>query len=165
MQVPSQNHPNVTVGSNTANVTSAIGMQETAGSVRARRNTLFTKTVIWVTGLVCAAFLLGSLAQAWSNSQLARQVQQAQQQLQSVQAHHDALAKLASYYSNPAVIESEARQQLGYVRPGEQPVIIVSPAQQSAHPASTRVATSSTHNFWQAWWDIFFGNAGYTGSK
>ena len=63
-------------------VTSAVGMEETAGRLRARRNSLFTQTVIWITGLVCLAFLLSSLAQAWSNSQLMQRVQTEQQQLQ-----------------------------------------------------------------------------------
>ncbi len=165
MQVPSQSHPKTATGANTANVTSAIGMQETAGSVRARRNTLFTQTVIWVTALICVAFLLGSLAQAWSNSQLARQVQQAQQQLQSVQAHHDALAQMAGYYSDPAVIENEARQQLGYVRPGEHPIVIVNPAQQPTQAVAQHTTSPVQHGFWQNWWNTFFGDPAYTSSN
>ena len=96
---------------NSASVTSAIGMGETAGRLRARRSSLFTQTVIWVTGLICMAFLLGTLAQAWSNSQSAQQVQAAQQQLQQLQAHNKVLSKAASHYQNPAVVENEARQQ------------------------------------------------------
>src|SRR5947209_15373995 len=81
-----QNHPRREQSSSSstrsnANITSAVGMQETAGSLRARRYSLFTQTVIWVTVVICMAFLLGSLAQAWSNSQLAQKVQEAQQQL------------------------------------------------------------------------------------
>ena len=55
-------------------VTSAVGIEETQGRVRARRSSLFTRTVIWITGLICLAFLLGSLAQAWSNSALMQRV-------------------------------------------------------------------------------------------
>jgi cell division protein FtsB len=141
-----------------ASVTSAVGMQETEGSLRARRNTLFTQTVIWVTGLICTAFLLGSLAQAWSNSQLARQVQDAQQQLQQMQMHHDALVKLANHYSNPGVIENEARQQLGYIRPGEHAVVIISAPSQEANATSKQAAQPVHQSFWQDWWNTFFGN-------
>src|SRR5439155_18093785 len=103
---------------------SAVGMEETAGRLRARRHSLFNQTIIWITGLICLAFLLASLAQAWSNSLLMQRVQSAQQQLQNQRNHHSDLNKLASHYKDPFVIESEARQQLGYVRPGEHPVII-----------------------------------------
>src|SRR2546428_12882998 len=98
-------------------VTSAVGMEETAGRLRARRSSLFTQTVIWITGLVCLAFLLSSLAQAWSNSQLMQRVQTEQQQLQHLQDHNASLTRQANYYKDPFVVESEAREQLGYVRP------------------------------------------------
>src|SRR5215467_7385333 len=116
------------------NVTAAVGLSETAGRMRARRSSLFTQTVIWVTGLICLALLLGSLAQAWSNSQLMQRVQAAQQQTQQLQAHHDYLSRLVNYYKDPFVIESEARQQLGYVRPGENPVVVVSSTGQAQQP-------------------------------
>src|SRR5438477_1219737 len=76
------------------NITSAIGMQETAGSLRAKRHSLFTQTVIWVTGVICMAFLLGSLAQAWSNSQLAQKVEVAQQQLSQLKDEQKHLNQL-----------------------------------------------------------------------
>lgn len=141
-----------------ANVTAAVGMQESAGSVRARRNTLFTQSVIWITGLICTAFLLGALAQAWSNSQLAQKVQVAQQQLQQVQTHHDTLQKQANNYAKPGVVESEARQQLGYVRSGEHAVVIVNATPQPATNTSQVTTKAVQQNFWQEWWNTFFGN-------
>jgi len=143
---------------NTANVTAAVGMQTSAGRSRARRNTLFTQSVIWVTGLICTAFLLGALAQAWSNNQLAQKVQAAQQQLQQVQAHHNALQKQADEYSKPGVIESEARQLLGYVRPGEHAVVIVNATPQPATASPATTTKSTTQDFWREWWHAFFGN-------
>src|SRR5436305_10188687 len=95
-------------------VTSAVGMEETTGRRRARRSSFFTQTVIWITGLICLAFLLSSLAQAWSNSQLMQRVQTEQQQLQRLQDHNAYLVRQASYYKSPFAVESEARQQLGY---------------------------------------------------
>ena len=139
-------------------VTRAVGLEETTGLLRARRSSLFTQTIIWATGLVCIAFLLGSLAQAWSNSLLMQHVQEAQQQTQQLQAYHDSLARQASRYADPFVIESEARQELGYIRPGEHPIVVVGSNQQvqqsSAHPASL----PAPQNFWQQWWNVFFGH-------
>lgn len=139
-------------------VTSAVGMEETTGRLRARRSSLFTKTVIWITGLVCLAFLLSSLAQAWSNSQLMQHVQTEQQQLQRLQDHNAYLNRQAGYYKDPFVIESEAREQLGYIRPGEHPVIITS-ATNSRQPVTHHsVRLPAQQGYWQEWWNVFFGN-------
>ena len=102
------------------------------------------------------AFLLGSIAQAWTNSQLMQHVRETQQQTQQLQAYHDHLVQEANRYKDPFVIESEARQQLGYIRPGEQPVVIAGSSNQqgTAHAASP----PATQNFWQQWWNVFFGN-------
>ncbi len=141
-----------------ANVTSAVGMEETVGHLRARQKSLFTHTVLWVTGLVCLAFLLAALAQAWSNSHLVQQVQIEQQHLQQLQQQHDRLVKQASYYKDPAMLESEARQQLGYIRPGEHPVVVVSSNDQTQAKKQQQVAVVHQQGFWQDWWQAFFGD-------
>jgi cell division protein FtsB len=119
---------------------------------------LFTQTIILITGLVCFAFLLGSLAQAWSNSMLMRQAQDAQQQTQQIQAYHDHLAQQAQYYSDPFVIESEARQDLGYIRAGEHLVVIVGSNQQGQQNTAHTSHPQAMQSFWQQWWDVLFGN-------
>ncbi len=87
-------------------VTRAIGLEETTGRLRARRSSLFTQTIILVTGLVCFAFLLGSLAQAWSNSMLMQRVQEAQQRTHLLQTYHDQLEQQAQHYSDPFVVKA-----------------------------------------------------------
>ena len=139
-------------------VTRAVGLEESTGRLRARRSSLFTQTIILVTGLVCFAFLLGSLAQAWSNSMLMRQVQDEQQQTQQLQAYHDHLAQQAQYYSDPFVIESDARQNLGYIRPGEHLVVIVGSNQQRQQNTPHTSHPQVIQSFWQQWWNVFFGN-------
>ncbi len=139
-------------------VTRAVGLEETNGRLRARRSSLFTQTIILITGLVCFAFLLGSLAQAWSNSTLMRQVQDAQQQTQQLQAYHNHLAQQAKYYSDPYVIEGEARQDLGYIRPGEHLVVIVGSNQQGQQNSDHTSHRQTMQSFWQQWWNAFFGN-------
>ncbi|GAC1366205.1 MAG: hypothetical protein NVS2B12_09410 [Ktedonobacteraceae bacterium] len=147
--------------SNTANVTSAVGREESFGRVRARRTSLFTRTIMWITGLVCTAFLLATLAQAWSNSNLMVRVQQEQQTLHQIQAEHDRLEQAAAYYKDPAVIESEARQQLGYIRPGEQPVVIINGDSQVQRQTPAQQRTTQRQGYWQDWWQTLFGNGGH----
>jgi len=119
---------------------------------------LFTQSIILITGLVCFAFLLGSLAQAWSNSMLMSQVKDAQQQTQQLQAYHDQLAQQAQYYSDPFVIESEARQDLGYIRVGEHLVVIVGSNQQGQQNITHTSQPQPVLSFWQQWWNVLFGN-------
>jgi cell division protein FtsB len=142
---------------NSASVTSAIGMGESAGRLRARRSSLFTQTVIWITALICMAFLIGSLAQAWSNSQSAQQVQGALQQLQQLQSQNKDLTKASNHYKDAAVIEGEARQQLGYSRPGEHVIVVVGSNQSNTTTTKPHVSPPAQHGFWQDWWNAFFG--------
>lgn len=142
----------------TSYVTSAVGLEETAGRLRARRTSLFTQTVVWVTGLVCLAFLFGALTQAWSNSQLMQQLQHVQQQTQQLQDAHSSLVQQARYYQDPYVIESEARQQFGYTRAGEHAVVVIGTGNQSqARPSASKAKDAGPQSFWQSWWNIFFG--------
>lgn len=140
------------------NVTSAIGIEETVGHQRARRNSLFSQTVIWVTGFICLAFLLGTLAQAWSNSQLMQKVQDAQHSLAQVRAHHNDLVQQQQYYNDPKVIESEARQQLGYVRPGEHAIMIIGVDDKSKQQPVVHKQPTNQQGFWSEWWHSLFGS-------
>ncbi|MBE3558272.1 MAG: septum formation initiator family protein [Ktedonobacteraceae bacterium] len=144
--------------SSSASITAAVGMGETAGRLRARRHSFVTQTILWITGLVCIAFLIASLAQAWSNSQLMQQVQAEQQKLQQKQDQNKQLALAANYYRQPAVIEKEARQKFGYIRPGEQPVVIVGGSSQQPPNAQQRQQNRHSQGFWLEWWKVFFGD-------
>lgn len=139
-------------------VTSAVGLEETAGRLRARRSSLFAQTIVWVTGLICLAFLLGALAQAWSNNQLMQNLQRVQQQTQQLQNQHNSLVQQNKHYQDPYVIESEARQQLGYARPGEHVIIVSGAGKQQQQHTSSEPTQPAIQDFWQAWWNLFFGN-------
>ncbi len=155
---PGRTHFSSRTGEGIPNVTSAVGMEETVGHLRARRSSLFTQTVIWITGLICLALLFSSLAQAWSNSELMQRVVTAQQRYQQLQDKHNSLTRLANYYKDPFVIESEARQQLGYARPGEHPVIIISSNSQQQPTIVHHQKPPTQQSYWQEWWNAFFGN-------
>ncbi|GCE11099.1 FtsB family cell division protein [Tengunoibacter tsumagoiensis] len=141
-----------------ANVTAAIGMEETIGRRKARSHFLFTRTVLGLTALVCLALLLATFVQAWSNSALLQKVQDAQSDLQQKQSQHSQLQTGTEHYKDPQVIESEARQRLGYVRPGEKAVIIV-PAEAPQTAAKSPVsADQHKQGYWADWWQLFFGH-------
>lgn len=141
----------------TASVTSAVGIEETFGRRRARRTSIYTRTVMWITGLICAAFLLGTLAQAWSNSNLMEQVQKEQQILNQVRTKNTQLQNADQYYDDPGTIESEARQNLGLIRPGDQPIMIINPDNKGQPALQPHKSTPPRTGNWQDWWQIFFG--------
>ncbi|HTI13040.1 MAG TPA: septum formation initiator family protein [Dictyobacter sp.] len=145
-----------------ANITtSAVGTDETYGRRRARRMSLYTRSVMWITILICVALFLGTMAQAWSNDHLMHQVQKAQQTLQQLQKTHQQLQHSAAYYNDPGEIESEARQQLGYVRPGEQSVVIVNtPAKTQLQKQASAQPSARPQGYWFDWLHVFFGHAG-----
>jgi hypothetical protein len=89
---------------------------------------------------------------------LMQHVQEAQQQTQQLQAYHDQLAQQANHYADPSVIESEARQELGYIRQGEHPVVVVGSNQQEQQSTAHTASPPAPQNFWQQWWNVFFGN-------
>jgi cell division protein FtsB len=138
-------------------VTSAVGLEETAGRLRARRTSLFTQTMVWVAGLICLAFLLGALMQAWSNSQLTQVLQSEQQKTQQIQNQHNDLTQQANHYQDPYIVENEARQQLGEARSGEHVVVVAGASEPGQTSTSATTSSSAPQNFWQAWWSLFFG--------
>ena len=142
---------------NNAHVTAAVGREESYGRRRLKQSSLYTRTLLSLTGLICAALLLATLSQAWSNSNLMQQVQKQQQSLQQVQKTNKQLVKDAQRYNDPATIESEARQQLGYIRPGEHPLIIVDANNKGQSKVQTATTRSAQTGYWQQWWNIFFG--------
>ncbi len=86
-----------------------------------------------------------------------QRVQDAQQHFQQVQAHHDYLTQLKNHYQNSTVIEREAREQLGYIRPGEHPVVVISSANQGSQNVSNQSSAPMQQGFWQEWWNSLFG--------
>jgi len=89
---------------------------------------------------------------------LMQRVQEEQHQTQQLQTYHDQLVQQAQHYSDPFVVESEARQDLGYIRTGEHLVVIVGSNQQGQQRSSHTPNPPATQNFWQQWWNVFFGN-------
>jgi hypothetical protein len=85
-------------------------------------------------------------------------LQREQQATQQLQREHNSLVQQANHYQDPYVIESEARQQLGYARPGEHVVVMVGSGTQGQQQTSSPQKQSSAQGFWQAWWNLFFGN-------
>src|SRR5438067_13337867 len=53
-------------------------------------------------------------------------------------------------------IETIAREQLGLIKPGDHPLVLVSPSAQ-APPAPAPVPSAPPPPAWRQWWDYLFG--------
>lgn len=81
------------------------------------------------------------------------QVIEQQKAVEQAKAENDRLKKELSRVSDPAVIEKEARDKLGYGRPGETIVIIPqSESTKSQIPSSKKEEAN-----WRKWWDLYIG--------
>jgi cell division protein FtsL len=57
-----------------------------------------------------------------------------------------------------SAIETIAREQLGLVKPGDHPLVLVAqPGQAPAVPTPVQAPTPSPRPTWRQWWDYFFG--------
>ncbi len=118
---------------------------------------LLTRTIIWGTAALCGLLILACIGEAWTVHRLNQQIAASQQGVNQLQNQNEVLKKLIQTLQQPGTIEEEARK-LGFIFPGDQPVVIVIA---SSPPVSTTApAPPSPSNFWGFWPDwlkFFFG--------
>ncbi len=72
---------------------------------------------------------------------------------ENLQLQHD----IEQARTDPA-IEAIAREQLGLVKPGDHPVVLVAqPTQAEAAPTPASTPPPPPRPAWRQWWDYFFG--------
>jgi hypothetical protein len=123
------------------------------------RTTLLTRTVLGTTAAICGALLVATLSEAWVTYRLEQQVSQAQAANAWLRHDASATARQVVWAQAPQTIEDEARAR-GYVRPGDQPVVIAAGQAAPAMPAPARPARANGGGLtgqWPDWWQLFFG--------
>ena len=84
---------------------------------------------LFVGCLIVAGYLAFSFAGGWLQSQrLSDERVQAREEVERLRDQKARLEAVRAYVSSDLYIEQEARRQLGYVRPGEIPVVVEGPA-------------------------------------
>jgi len=77
--------------------------------------------------LAASYFLYTAGVGALRNHQLSDERQRAAQEIADLEAQKEYLTAIRSYVASDAYVEQEARRQLGYVRDGEVPFVVLSP--------------------------------------
>lgn len=89
-----------------------------------RRPVLGARTLLWAILCVCAALVIATLGEAWTNASAQTQVQAAHARNAALRHDITATQHAIQLAQSPAEIERAARRW-GYIRPGDRPVIVV----------------------------------------
>lgn len=85
--------------------------------------------LLFVACVIVAVYLAFSFAGGWlQNQRLSNEREQALVELDQLRDQKARLEAVRAYVSSDLYIEQEARRQLGYIKPGEIPFVIESPA-------------------------------------
>jgi cell division protein FtsB len=74
-----------------------------------------------------------------------------------LRAENIALQKQIEDARTDAAIETIAREQLGLIKPGDHPLVLVSQSGQTAAPQTPDPAPPPPLPVWRQWWEYFFG--------
>jgi cell division protein FtsB len=96
-------------------------------SARAARPTLNArKPLLWIAALICLALLAATGAERWTLLREQQTIAQTRIENTRIQRDMEQTRQAVSQAQTPGAIEREARN-LGYIRPGDTPVIIAQP--------------------------------------
>lgn len=115
--------------------------------------------VLAAAGVLFVLFIIGG--KAVEGYQLRQEAKALQQHIDQLQKDNRQLSQKLDYYKSDQYIEKVAREELGLVRPGDVPVIVVSPDSTSQPsleaPTPTPAATPAgpPAPTWQRWLSVF----------
>ncbi len=84
------------------------------------------KPLLWIAALICLALLAATGGETWTLWQEQQAIAQTRSDNQRIQRDMQQTRQAIGQAQSPSVIEREARN-LGYIRPGDIPVIIAQP--------------------------------------
>lgn len=112
-----------------------------------------------VAGLVVLGYFLFSLSDlVMSKHRLDERLTSLQSEVSSLEARSKDLEREVAWLQTDEALEALAREQLGWVKPGETGVVVMSPTPEaiSSSVPSTKVRVSREPN-WERWWHLFVG--------
>jgi cell division protein FtsB len=117
---------------------------------------LMTRLILWGTAAICGLLILATLGEVWTVHRLNQQIATNQQAANQLQAQNQQLSNSVQQLQQPSTIEQEARK-LGFIFPGDQPVVVVTTTPAPAPPQQTAPSSPDWWGFWSDWLKLFFG--------
>ena len=117
---------------------------------------LLTRLIIWGTAAICGLLILATLGEAWTVHRLNQQIVANQQAANQLQQQNQQLSNSIQQLQQASTIEQEARK-LGFIFPGDQPVVIVTSTPPVTAPQPTTSPSQGWWGFWPDWLKLFLG--------
>jgi cell division protein FtsB len=132
--------------------------EEALAPPEAPRPPLLSRVIVWCTVIICLLLLLATFGQAWNVYGLDQQVAAQQQAVKQLERQNQQLRSAIQLLQEPGTIEQEARR-LGYIYPGDQPVVVTIGGTPTPAPSPVQPAPPSATpwGFWSDWLRLFFG--------
>lgn len=92
-----------------------------------------------------------------SNYNLNRQAESLREEIENLKAQNEELQNEVKYWESDEGLERLAREQLGWVKPGDTGVVILPSEIQGQDHANPAAPVRQEAPNWQLWWDMFFG--------
>lgn len=101
--------------------------------------------------------LVATGQKAVENYQLNQQADGLRSEVVDLRAKNIELQQQIEQARTDSAIESIAREQLGLIKPGDHPVVLVSQGDQAAPQAPAPPPPPAPRPVWRQWWDYLFG--------
>jgi cell division protein FtsB len=116
------------------------------------------KRIIVVAGLVLLFFLMVDLNTRLNDLyRLTRERDSMRTEIANLTATAVGLETQIAYATSDAAVEQWAREEGMLVRPGDQLIVPIAPADATPVPVVALQATQPAMKNWQVWWALFFG--------
>jgi cell division protein FtsL len=108
--------------------------------------------------VVVAGFIMFSFSGLVVNGyRLNRQAEALRQNIQELKTENDQLQQEATNLESDQGLEKLAREELGWVKPGDVAIITIPTNSEEQVSQSAPKAQAPEIPHWQRWWDMFFG--------
>lgn len=106
------------------------------------------RIVLLVALAAVAYFAFAAVSNGVQTHRLRQDEEQMSKEIGQLQEEYSSLVGLHEYVRSDEYVESVARQQLGLVRPGETPIVVLPTADEGKEEEAAPVGR---------WWDVFLG--------
>ena len=123
--------------------------------MKIKRSNFFIQKVIPVVGFIIMVYTLFSLSKVvWRNYQVEKETTELEEEIVELEEENQKFSNMIAYFKTDAYREKEARQRLGYKKPGEEVVLVPDVGESSVTVTEAKKELPRTTS--QAWWDFFF---------
>jgi cell division protein FtsB len=124
-----------------------------------QRTVPLTQIITIVVATMAISMIVDFGRKATANYRVRNEESRLEQEIAAEKAKHEALLRRRTYVQTDEYVESVAREELKWVRPGEI-VVVPIPVERKplptpeTPPAPTELLQKESH--WQVWWSLFF---------